>query len=91
MKIPGMELKQDIPLVLEQITKMSSLSKLHASVSQIEFKEIHQNNISLGGRLMHFLENWKLITRDTRIYRRYHIHPTLYMVGSKTHHSLKKH
>ena len=43
LEIPGMALKQGIPLVLEQITKMS----LHASVSQIEFKEIYQNNILL--------------------------------------------
>ena len=67
LEIPGMALKQGIPLVLEQITKMSRLNKLHASVSQIEFKEIHQNNIPLGGRLTHFLENWKLITRDTNL------------------------
>ena len=67
LEIPGMAVKQGIPLVLEQITKMSRLNKLHASVSQIEFKEIHQNNIPLGGRLTHFLENWKLITRDTNL------------------------
>ena len=31
--------------------KMSRLNKLHSSVSQIEFKEIHYNNIPLGGGL----------------------------------------
>ena len=44
LEIPGMELKQGIPLVLEQITKTSRLNKLHAPLSQTEIKEIHQNN-----------------------------------------------
>jgi hypothetical protein len=61
----GMKLKEDIPLVVQQIEKISSLNKLHAAVSQIEFKEIYQNNIPLGERLTYFLGNWKLITRDT--------------------------
>ena len=51
LEIPGMELKQGMPVVFEQITKTSSLNKLHASVSQTEFKEIHQNNLPLGGRV----------------------------------------
>jgi hypothetical protein len=64
LETAGTNLKEDIPLVLQQMVKISSLNKLHASVSQIEFKEIHQNNIPLGGILKHFLENLKLITRD---------------------------
>jgi hypothetical protein len=41
LETAGVNVKEDIPLVLQQIVKISSLNKLHASVSQIEFKEQH--------------------------------------------------
>jgi hypothetical protein len=65
LETSGNKLKEDIPLGVQQIEKISSMNKLHASVSQIEFKEIYQNNIPLGGRLTYFLGNWKFITRYT--------------------------
>lgn len=63
----GMKITNGIPLVMEQITKISSLNNLHASVTHLRFKEICQDKIPLGGRLEAFRENWEMITKDQNL------------------------
>lgn len=63
----GMKITNGIPLVMEQITKISSLNNLHASVTHLRFKEIYQDKIPLGGRLEAFRENWEMITKDQNL------------------------